>query len=92
MKAPRSLRAVAPVHHDAVVDRRRARGRLLGIRAGNQMLHPAWQLDPRRRDTLPGLCLGTGVSAPYCVTSLARGAVKRRRAIVGPAELGSGRS
>jgi hypothetical protein len=46
-----------PYHHDAVVDRRRARGTLLGIRAGNQMLHPAWQLDPRRRDTLPGLCL-----------------------------------
>ena len=39
------------------VDRRRARGALLGIRAGNQMLHPAWQFDPRRRDTFPGLAL-----------------------------------
>jgi hypothetical protein len=39
------------------VDRRRARGALLGIRVGNQMLHPAWQFDLRRRDTLPGLSL-----------------------------------
>jgi hypothetical protein len=37
------------------VDRRRARGTLLGIRVGNQMLHPLWQFDPRRRDTHPGL-------------------------------------
>jgi hypothetical protein len=37
------------------VDRRRARGALLGIRAGNQMLHPAWQFDPRRGDTFTGL-------------------------------------
>ncbi len=39
------------------VDRRRARGALLGIRTGNQMLHPTWQFDRRRRDTLPGLRL-----------------------------------
>lgn len=37
------------------VDRRRARGNLLGIRLGNQVLHPAWQFDQRRGDTLPGL-------------------------------------
>lgn len=37
------------------VDRRRARGALLGIRVGNQMLHPVWQFDLRRRDTHPGL-------------------------------------
>ena len=37
------------------VDRRRARGALLGIRSGNQMLHPTWQFDRRRRDTLPAL-------------------------------------
>ncbi|TVR38065.1 MAG: hypothetical protein EA388_00535 [Nitriliruptor sp.] len=37
------------------VDRRRARGTLLGIRIGNQMLHPSWQFDPRRGDTLAGL-------------------------------------
>lgn len=37
------------------VDRRRARRALLGIRAGNQMLHPTWQFDRRRRDTLSGL-------------------------------------
>jgi hypothetical protein len=39
------------------VDRRRARGTLLGIRVGDQVLHPAWQFDLRRRDTLPGLSL-----------------------------------
>lgn len=39
------------------VDRRRARGALLGIRTGNQMLHPAWQFDHRRQDTHPGLPL-----------------------------------
>ena len=39
------------------VDRRRARGALLGIRASNQMLHPTWQFDLRRGDTLPGLSL-----------------------------------
>lgn len=37
------------------VDRRRARGALLGIRAGNQMLHPTWQFDRRHRDTRTGL-------------------------------------
>lgn len=37
------------------VDRRRARGSLLGIRIGNQMLHPEWQFDRRRRDTRQGL-------------------------------------
>ncbi len=37
------------------VDRRRARGALLGIRVGNQMLHPSWQFGHRRGDTLAGL-------------------------------------
>lgn len=37
------------------VDRRRARGSLLGVRMGNQTLHPQWQFDRRRRDTHPGL-------------------------------------
>jgi hypothetical protein len=37
------------------VDRRRARGALLGIRSGNEMLHPEWQFDRRHRDTRPGL-------------------------------------
>jgi hypothetical protein len=46
---------VATISDRKGVDRRRARGALLGIRAGNQMLHPAWQFDLRRRDTLPGL-------------------------------------
>ena len=37
------------------VDRRRARGTLLGIPIGNQRLHPSWQFDHRRGDTLDGL-------------------------------------
>jgi hypothetical protein len=37
------------------VDRRRARGTLLGIRVGNQMVHPSWQFDQRQGDTLAGL-------------------------------------
>lgn len=36
------------------VDRRRARGTLLGIPIGKQMLHPSWQFDHRRGDTLAG--------------------------------------
>lgn len=37
------------------VDRRRSRGQLLGIRHGRQMLHPRWQFDRRRGDTVEGL-------------------------------------
>ena len=37
------------------VDRRRRRGSLIGIRSGRDTLHPAWQFDPRRRDTWVGL-------------------------------------
>jgi len=48
---------VASISDRKGVDRRRARGALLGIRTGNQMLHPAWQFDLRRQDTLPGLPL-----------------------------------
>jgi hypothetical protein len=46
---------VASISDRKGVDRRRARGALLGIRAGNQMLHPAWQFDLRSGDTIPGL-------------------------------------
>lgn len=46
---------LASVSNRKGVDRRRARGSLLGIRVANQMLHPAWQFDLRRRDTHPGL-------------------------------------
>jgi uncharacterized protein YoaH (UPF0181 family) len=49
------IELVASISDRKGVDRRRARGALLGVRAGNQMLHPAWQFDPRRRDTFPGL-------------------------------------
>lgn len=37
------------------VDRRRARGTLLGLPIGNRILHPSWQFDHRRGDTLVGL-------------------------------------
>lgn len=37
------------------VDRRRHRGTLLGLKVGNQTLHPVWQFDRRRRDVHEGL-------------------------------------
>jgi hypothetical protein len=37
------------------VDRRRRRGRLLGVKVGNTMWHPAWQFDRRSGDTRRGL-------------------------------------
>lgn len=37
------------------VDRRRARGTLLGIPDGNRTLHPAWQFDRRRGEVYEGL-------------------------------------
>ena len=37
------------------VDRRRKRGTLLGIRHGNQVLHPRWQFDIAGRKTWDGL-------------------------------------
>jgi hypothetical protein len=49
------IESVASISDRKGVDRRRARGALLGIRSGNQMLHPAWQFDRRRRDTVEGL-------------------------------------
>lgn len=37
------------------VDRRRQRGRLLGIKDGNVVRHPSWQFDPELGDSRPGL-------------------------------------
>lgn len=37
------------------VDRRRQRGRLLGIKDANAVRHPLWQFDRDRGDTWPGL-------------------------------------
>jgi len=37
------------------VDRRRRRGRLLGVKVGNTVWQPAWQFDRRIGDTRPGL-------------------------------------
>lgn len=51
------IELVTSISNRKAVDRRRARGAVLGVRTGNQMLHPAWQFDRRRRDTLPGLRL-----------------------------------
>jgi hypothetical protein len=49
------VQALASVSDRKGVDRRRARGSLLGIRIGNEMLHPDWQFDRRRGDTREGL-------------------------------------
>jgi hypothetical protein len=47
---------VASISDRKGVDRRRQRGRLLGISGlGRQTLHPRWQFDTRRGDTHPGL-------------------------------------
>lgn len=46
---------LASVNDRKGVDRRRRRGTLLGVRAGADTLHPAWQFDPRRREVWPGL-------------------------------------
>lgn len=47
---------VAAISDRKGVDRRRQRGRLLGISGlGRQTLHPRWQFDMRRRETHPGL-------------------------------------
>lgn len=37
------------------VDRRRRRGRLLGVKVGNTVWHPAWQFDQRSGDTRSAL-------------------------------------
>ena len=37
------------------IDRRRQRGRLLGIKDGNVVRHPSWQFDPELGDSRPGL-------------------------------------
>lgn len=37
------------------VDRRRRRGTLLGVRVGNETLHPEWQFDRRRGETRHGI-------------------------------------
>lgn len=37
------------------VDRRRSRGRLLGVKVGNTVLHPDWQFDRRIGETRRGL-------------------------------------
>lgn len=37
------------------VDRRRSRGRLLGVKVGNRVYHPSWQFDRERGDTRSGL-------------------------------------
>jgi hypothetical protein len=45
------------------VDRRRQRGRLLGIKVGNTVWHPAWQFDQRNGDTRRGLARILGALA-----------------------------
>lgn len=49
------VEAISSVNDRRGVDRRRRRGQLLGWPSGTQTLHPAWQFDPSRGDTRPGL-------------------------------------
>lgn len=46
---------IASISDRKAVDRRRHRGRLLGVKVGNGMLHPDWQFDQRRGETRAGL-------------------------------------
>jgi hypothetical protein len=46
---------IAPISDRRAVDRRRRRGRLLGVKVGNAVWHPAWQFDRRLGHTRPGL-------------------------------------
>lgn len=55
LTTPQVVELLASISDRKGVDRRRARGTLLGIRVGNQTLHPEWQLERRRRDTRRGL-------------------------------------
>jgi len=50
-----AVRLIPSIHDRKGIDRRRQRGQLLGWRSGRRTLHPAWQFDPRRGDTRPGL-------------------------------------
>lgn len=57
------------------VDRRRQRGRLLGIKDGNVVRHPSWQFDPELGDSRPGLdrvlaALGELVADPDAADAL----------------------
>jgi hypothetical protein len=49
------VRLVSALHDRRGVDRRRRRGQLLGWSSGTRTLHPAWQFDPARGETRPGL-------------------------------------
>lgn len=46
---------IASMSDRRAVDRRRHRGRLLGVKVGNTVLHPLWQFDQRVGDTRTGL-------------------------------------
>jgi len=46
---------IASISDRRAVDRRRHRGRLLGTRVGNTVLHPGWQFDRRGGDSRRGL-------------------------------------
>jgi hypothetical protein len=68
---------VASLHDRRGVDRRRRRGQLLGWTSGTRTLHPAWQFDPARGETRPGLAavlaaLGQVTSDPQAADELMR--------------------
>ena len=46
---------IAAINDRRGVDRRRARGHLLGMTVGRTTYHPAWQFDRARRETYDGL-------------------------------------
>jgi hypothetical protein len=55
LSTPDVVALIGSMSNRKAVDRRRRRGTLLGVRVGNQTLHPDWQFDRRRGDTREGL-------------------------------------
>lgn len=55
LSTPDVVALIGSMSNRKAVDRRRRRGTLLGVRVGNETLHPDWQFDRRRGDTREGL-------------------------------------
>jgi hypothetical protein len=49
------VESIQSISDRRAVDRRRRRGRLLGVKVGNTVWHPGWQFNQRSGDSRPGL-------------------------------------
>lgn len=55
LTTPQVVALIGSMSDRRAVDRRRRRGRLLGVKVGNTVWHPTWQFDQRGGDTRAGL-------------------------------------